>query len=199
MKEKDKKFYESNKDRMLEKNRYYYENNKEYILEKQKEYNIKNREHIIEYKKCRGCNIFSTQKKPFLCSYCNPDKTSRRKTKELKLKTFLEENNYKFDYNKRCNIDNSCQTYYPDFVIDCNTFFLIIECDEDAHKTYPIQCEKIRENNICYALGLPCVFIRFNPDKKGIKIKTKQKVLKSYIEYYKSKNVSDNIVEYLFY
>lgn len=67
------------------------------------------------------------------------------------------------------------------------------------------KCEKIRENNICYSLGLPCVFIRFNPDKKEIFSKTKYIVLKSYfpnlgnIEYYKNTEKSNNIVEYLFY
>lgn len=75
-----------------------------------------------------------------MCTYCNPDKPTRQKTKELKVKTFLEENNYKFNYNKKCNLDKSCQTYYPDFLK--GTFFLVIECDEDAHKTYPVECEK---------------------------------------------------------
>ena len=44
-------------------------------------------------------------------------------------------------------------------------------------------------NNIIYSLGLPTVFIRFNPDKKNkenklISLKTKQTILKSYIDYY---------------
>jgi hypothetical protein len=149
---------------------------------------------------CKSCRLFLVKKKTnFLCSYCNPDKPTRQKTKEIRVKTFLEENNYKFIYNKKCNLDNSCQTYYPDFLIDCNTFFLIIECDEDAHNNYDKDCEKIRENNICFALGLPCVFIRFNPDKKKIKMKIKEKVLKSYIDYYIAKEKCDNEVCYLFY
>lgn len=149
---------------------------------------------------CTSCKLFMVKKKNnYLCSYCNPDKPIRQKTKELKVKTFLEEQGYKFIHNRKCNLDNSCQTYFPDFLIDKGTFFLIIECDEDAHSSYPIDCEKIRENNICFALGLPCVFIRFNPDKKGIKMKTKQKVLKSYIDYYFGKEKSDNEVCYLFY
>lgn len=92
-----------------------------------------------------------------MCSYCNPDTSTKQKTKEMAVKTFLEENHYIFIYNKKCNLDKSCQTYYPDFLIDCNNFFVIIECDEDGHKTYDKNCEKIRENNICFALGLPCV------------------------------------------
>jgi len=84
-------------------------------------------------------------------------------------------------------------------MIDCNSFLIIIECDEDGHKSYDKNCERIRENNICFALGLPCVFLRFNPDKKKIKMNTKEKVLKSYIEFYKSKENWDNETVYLFY
>jgi hypothetical protein len=149
---------------------------------------------------CKECRLFQVGKKTnYLCSYCNPEKSTRQKIKEIRVKTFLEENNYQFIYNKKCNLDKSCQTYFPDFLIDCNTFFLIIECDENAHSNYDIKCEKIRENNICFALGLPCVFIRYNPDKKNIKIKIKEKLLKSYIDYYISKEICDNEVCYLFY
>lgn len=148
---------------------------------------------------CVQCKLFRVNKKTnYLCSYCNPDKPKRQKTKEIRVKTFLEENNYTFVYNKKCNLDNSCQTYYPDFLIDCNTFLLIIECDEDGHKNYDKFCEKIRENNIRFALGLPCVFIRYNPDKKNISIKIKEKVLKSYIDYISKENCNNEVC-YLFY
>ena len=196
---KRKEYYEKNKEKIREKQKEYNENNKEHILVKSKEYRKKNKEHIKEKRKCRSCKLFIVTLKPYLCSYCNPDKATRQKTKEMAVKTFLEECNYTFIYNKKCNLDKSCQTYYPDFVIDCNNFFVIIECDEYGHKNYDKSCEKIRENNICFALGLPCVFIRFNPDKKNIKMKTKQKILKNYIDYYINKEMCDNGVEYLFY
>jgi|FrelakmetLWP11LW_1041352.scaffolds.fasta_scaffold00612_5 hypothetical protein len=207
-KDKILEYCKKNKDILTEKYKEYYEKNKETILGKRREYNKEyrkiNKEQIREkkkeYIKCRSCKLFQTSKKTnYLCSYCNPDKATRQKTKEMAVKTFLEENNYTFIYNKKCNLDKSCQTYYPDFLIDCNTFFVIVECDEGGHKSYYYTCERIRENNICYALGLPCVFIRFNPDKNKIKMKTKQKVLKSYIDYYINKEICDNVVEFLFY
>ena len=146
---KDKEYYENNKEKILEYHKEYRESNPE----KYKEYYKENKEQIAkrnqEYHKCRSCKLFSTRKATnYLCSYCNPDKATRQKTKEMAVKTFLEENNYTFIYNKKCNLDKSCQTYYPDFLIDCNTFFIIIECDENGHSSYPIECEKIRENNI---------------------------------------------------
>ena len=187
-KDKQKEWRENNKEQQKE----YREQNKDHIKKMRTEYNEINKEHQKayrqEYAKCRSCKLFqTTYANNHLCSYCNPEKKKRLKTKELALKTFLEENNYTFVHNKKCNIDKSCQTYFPDFLIDCNTFFLVIECDENAHSSYPVDCEKTRENNICFNLGLPCVFLRFNPDKKGVKMNVKQQVLKSYIEYYKNK------------
>ena len=68
-----------------------------------------------------------------------------------------------------------------------------------SHKTYDKNDEKIRENNICFALNIPCVFLRYNPDKKEIKQIIKQQILKSYIEYYINKDLTENTIEYLFY
>ena len=152
---------------------------------------------------CKKCKLFSVDKRVnYLCSYCNPDKPTRQKTKEIELKTFLEKNNYNFEYNKHCIYINL--SYFPDFQIKYDNFYIIIECDEYAHNNYDKKCEKIRENNICIALNLPCVFIRFNPDnkkfRKKINIKNKYKILKSYINYYiNKKNINENITEYLFY
>lgn len=149
---------------------------------------------------CKSCRLFIAPKKNNnLCSYCNPEKKKRQKTKELKLKTWIDEHYTDFIYNKKVNKNSTCQTYYPDFLKDCGRFFLIIECDENAHKNYPASCERIRENNIIFTLGLPCVFIRYNPDYKGASENFKYIILKSYINYYLSKETSDNEIVYLFY
>ena len=151
---------------------------------------------------CKSCRLFRVNKNTnYLCTYCNPDKPTHIKVKELELKLFLEENQYKFEYNKYCNYLD--QKYFPDFLIDFNTFYLIIECDEYAHRDRDKKCEKIRENNIILALNKNCVFIRYNPDnkrnRKKIKRQDKQKILKSNIDYYTNKESSDNEIIYLFY
>jgi hypothetical protein len=155
---------------------------------------------------CQNCSLFRVNSySKYLCSYCNPEKAIRQKTKEMKVKTLLEEWSYNFVYNKKCNLYNSCRTYFPDFLFDNNTFFLILECDEYAHTTYDTSCERIRENNICYSLGLPSIFIRYNPDKKktifGKKLSDKGKhiILRSYLDYYLSLGIVDNQTIYLFY
>lgn len=149
---------------------------------------------------CISCRLYQVKSDTnHLCVVCDPNRIAGQKTKELTLKTWLENNNYEFIHNKKCNLNNTCKTYYPDFLIDCNTFFLIIECDEYYHSSYPYDCERIRENNICFTLGLPCVFIRYNPDDKKINEKSKLIILKSYIDYYQNLEYSNNVVEFLFY
>lgn len=196
-----KEYYEENKEILSEKSKMYREENKEKIAVKNKEWRNNNQEYIKNYKKCRSCGIFQTKNiNKFLCSYCNPNKPDFIKKREVQLKSFLEENNYEFEYNKICRYQD--KWYYPDFKIKCENYWIIIECDEKAHRDYDKEDEKERENNICLGLNLPCVFLRFNPDtgfKKKIKMKTKQKVLKSYIEYYLSKEKCNNEVCYLFY
>ena len=150
---------------------------------------------------CHGCRLYQVNKKTnYLCSYCSPITNKRLKTKEMKVKKFLEKY-YNITYNKNCRLNDTCNIYYPDFLIECNSYFIVIECDEYAHNSYDYSCERIRENNITYNLGLPCVFIRYNPDKKGVPSKTKEIILKSTIDYYKNLNPSDifNFTDYLFY
>jgi hypothetical protein len=51
----------------------------------------------------------------------------------------------------------------PDVLIDCKTHCIVIECDENQHKSY--DCENRRTMEIFQDLGnRPLVLIRFNPD-----------------------------------
>jgi hypothetical protein len=117
------------------------------------------------------------------------------------IKNWLEEQKYKFIHNKKCSFSTNqkCKVYYPDFLFDCNTFFIVLEVDEHAHSNYDKECEKIRENNISIQLGLPTVFIRYNPDKKDVTLDEKLKLLKTTLDYFISKPFSDPQVRYLFY
>ena len=40
----------------------------------------------------------------------------------------------------------------------------ILEVDEDQHKDRPCECEQTRMANLTSSIGMPCVWIRFNPD-----------------------------------
>lgn len=53
----------------------------------------------------------------------------------------------------------------PDWLIKKDIHCIIIECDEHGHRRYKLQAEFLRMIEIHSELNVPCVFIRFNPDK----------------------------------
>jgi hypothetical protein len=57
------------------------------------------------------------------------------------------------------------------------SYFIDLEVDEFAHKSYDPDCEITRMYNIADSIGLPVVFLRYNPDKTNVKIKDKHNML----------------------
>jgi DNA gyrase/topoisomerase IV subunit B len=155
-----------------------------------------------EKKKCKKCKLFYVKKNTnYLCSYCNPEKTKRVKTKENEVKELLTQNNIQFIHDKQIS-NKCCYKYRPDFIIDCLYYYLIIEVDEDGHSNYDKECELIRMNNIQLSLELPTKFIRYNPDKKGIKKNIKQMELLDKVKEWMKKELDELETEepvYLFY
>lgn len=149
---------------------------------------------------CTSCRLFIvTKKNNYLCSYCNPNTSKNKKTKENRLKEFLIKNNITFIQDKMIKND-CCLKYRPDFLIDCNSYFIILECDENGHEQYDKECEVIRMNNIASGLGLPTKFIRYNPDKKGIRINKKEELLLETVNKYLNKDFLEDLeIVYLFY
>lgn len=59
----------------------------------------------------------------------------------------------------------ACGLERPDRVFDFNDKIIILECDEDQHKSRPCLCEQTRMVNLGQAFGgIPVYFIRWNPD-----------------------------------
>ena len=169
----------------------------EYCFEHKKENMI----DVIN-KRCKSCNLFQVLKNNnYLCSYCNKEKPKRFKTKENEVKQLLELNNIQFIHDKQVS-NKCCYKYRPDFVVDCLYYYLIIEVDEDAHSSYDKECELIRMNNIQASMGLPTKFIRYNPDKKGIRKNIKKKELLERVKEWMKKELEELKTEdpvYLFY
>ena len=183
--------------------------NYNYINNKTPLYCIKHKlEDMVDVKNkyfnCTSCNLRYREniKNQTLCSYCNP--TKQINNKELKIKKLLIDNNYienkDFINNKQCNNTNECNKYRPDFLFDCNSYFVILEVDEFQHKSYDSQCELTRMNNICFNLGLPCIFIRYNPDNKEYSTKIKHLKLLEKLKEFLNYNFNEAIkIDYLFY
>ena len=59
----------------------------------------------------------------------------------------------------------ACGRERPDFMWDADTHWVILEVDENQHLSNPEVCECLRMVNIFSSLGMPVLFIRYNPDK----------------------------------
>jgi len=102
------------------------------------------------------------------------------------------------------SIGFECGNFRPDILIDCKTHFIVVEVDENQHKGYLNECEQSRMSNITFALGLPVVFVRFNPDSwkmnhidKAVKMTERMEFLLRRIRFWENK--PDMSIEYLYY
>ena len=161
---------------------------------------------------CPKCLLWMTHGK--LCQYCKPKNKNKlyQKTKEYAVVKFLREKlpDYDFIHNKsvgsHCTKEekqNSNGHLFPDILFDCGYYHLIVEVDEHKHRGANYKCDKQRMYDIIAKLGLPCIFIRYNPDNKNSNKKILLKMVKKYIELeIDDDNVWDEYgfkVKYLFY
>lgn len=108
---------------------------------------------------CSGCKEYQA----------NGNVTKKRKTKELAVKTLLE-NAFGSDFAKHDQrVEDGCSRRRPDFLITgaCTWGNVIVEVDEFQHmrNTYPCECEVTRMKQIYHDCGVQNVlFIRYNPD-----------------------------------
>jgi hypothetical protein len=80
------------------------------------------------------------------------------------LKYFIDKK-YEFT-NDQTVKDTGCSLRRPDFTFDLGSGILIIENDENQHKSRACECEQTRMIQIHQDYGgIPVHFIRFNPDR----------------------------------
>jgi very-short-patch-repair endonuclease len=120
--------------------------------------------NIIE-SECSSCHLSYYISEGNMCNDCNTHRIRKYEhKKEIEIKQMLDENNIKYDSHDKI-VKDSCLKYRPDFVIDCLTHFIIIEVDENQHKSYQHECEQARMINLSQGFGgAPVIFIRYNPD-----------------------------------
>ncbi len=124
----------------------------------------------IGHKKCETCSStrMNQNYKPN-CARCNfylnPDDPRIRnyKTKEQAYMNALLEKFPQFKLDKI--IDGGCSRRRPDGFLDLLTHVIIIEIDENEHKSYDDTCNNRRTMELSQDVGhRPIVFIRLNPD-----------------------------------
>ena len=162
----------------------------------------------VNAKKCVSCGLFIVTRAPHLCSYCTPNTSKRQKTREMTVKTLLEAATDLDNPIHDKPIGGECGKYRPDFLYDAATHFVVVEVDEDQHRSYDPECERVRMINIISALGMRCIFVRYNPDTfkidgKTIKVfeKKRQDLLLRTVRECMKPSVDSQIIDvvYLYY
>lgn len=131
-------------------------------------HHIENEKNFFE-KNCKSCGLQNVLDQADLCQYCNSETFKYFKLrKENEIVTLLIANGIKFTYNKIAN-GTKCGRERCDIVIQCEGYIVILEIDENQHKPYSCECEQIRMINVTQSYGgMPCFWIRYNPDKFSI-------------------------------
>jgi len=176
-----------------------------------KKHSLLDEVNLLE-KKCKGCNLeFILNIDTNLCEYCDPFQSKKyRHVKELEVKDSLDANNIVYESHDKVIEKGVCGKERPDFLFDCGTHFVIVEVDENRHSHVTPECERVRMINISQSLGLPTIFIRYNPDSyrikgekkrtSGISRRLRQVVLRDWILYCQTNPPIDYLeVAYLYY
>lgn len=141
--------------------------------------------HKCQY--CNECQLFRTGRGGVLCEYCKPNKDNKKyqKTKEMEIVKYLRDNieDKEFIHNK--SVSNNCNGthQFPDILFECNYYNLIVEIDEFKHRGSGYECDEKRMYDITAKLGLPTIFIRYNPDNKISDKNELLKVVQEYLSY----------------
>lgn len=171
-----------------------------------------------KYMMCPKCELWKTGGAE--CDYCKSPTLSKKyeKTKEMKIVAYLraEFPDNHFVHNKSVGKDCTDSHLFPDICYDCGKFFLIVEIDEHKHRGASYKCDEARMCDIVAKLGLPCVFIRYNPDAKSSDITKLRALVAKYLAvttnnnstssesfYEKTLGITNSarafVAEYLFY
>ncbi len=125
----------------------------------------------LEELNCKICSVPSIlNNETRICNSCSPRfvKGKRKKVREDTVRDFLKARGFDFVSEDK-TVYGACSKYRPDFVIDFNEFFCIVEVDENQHKGRAYECEEGRMLQIHQDCGgVPIVFIRYNPDSYHI-------------------------------
>jgi hypothetical protein len=139
-------------------------------------------ERLLISSKCTNCDKLEILNKNKLCVLCEPleyleNNVLFEKKKEKMVLNYLDNVSLPKDTIIKIiddrTINTICNFYRPDRIYDCGSHLVIIEIDERQHKNKTF-CESLYRNlnhseetrmyHIQSAAGIPCIFLRFNPD-----------------------------------
>lgn len=103
-----------------------------------------------------------------LCDDCGGMYQNSRLRRQRQVKYYIDQSKSdlikKYESYDKAVLDTGCGRERPDFMWDFSTHKVILEVDEYQHNTRTRECELTRMINITQALGMPCLWVRYNPD-----------------------------------
>ena len=108
------------------------------------------------------------------------------KRKELVLYQDLQKAGVEFEFQKHvpfrsCGLESETRCAYVDFVITMPWGYILLECDEDQHRSYDPSCDVRRDFDIAASVALgsshKLMIVRYNPDsyRVGGSVRTESK------------------------
>jgi len=169
-----------------------------------------NEQNLVEGA-CASCGLPSVLDEKNNCQQCGEFGGIKRNflVKQLRIKMLLQEKDIKTESYDKILDGGICTKRRPDFVIDAPSHKIVLEVDEHQHrKTSPdsgYACEDLRMWEIAQALGMPTIFIRYNPDTyrdaKGVKQDpapaVREKVLIGWLDWASKLPPTDNGDDFL--
>ena len=121
--------------------------------------------NLIE-KPCRSCGLLNVLNPQGLCTYCDPQHfMGFRLARQREIKDILDAKGYHYTSYDQAVLREACDLKNrPDFLFNLKDHCVILEVDEDQHRSYDSLCECTRMFNIAQGLMKPTIFVRFNPD-----------------------------------
>jgi len=139
--------------------------------------------YIEQY--CKSCRLQYILNSNGMCEYCEPSSKEfeiKSLHKQYELFKFLDDIGLNGNSSDKIIDGGICGYERPDRIFECDTFVIILECDEEQHKSRECLCEQTRMINISQSYGgLPVYFIRWNPDNyKTVKSEVEINIDKRY-------------------
>jgi len=115
--------------------------------------------------KCGQCGLPDVLNLAGLCPDCDPVARKRAThAKEKRIMALLDAHGWVYESHDKVLEGGACYALRPDAVIDAVDHFVVLEVDENQHKSYAAECERTRMLAIAQTLSLPTAFVRYNPD-----------------------------------
>ncbi len=123
--------------------------------------------NLIE-RRCASCGLMEVVDEQGRCGNCSPELFRKvRLAKQRTVQAWLDAaGDLAYQLTDRVLPDaRACGVYArPDFYFDAGGHTVVLEVDEHQHRGSAYECERTRMVNLASTVGLPTVFVRFNPD-----------------------------------